>query len=319
VDNISFKGGITLPVQSNMNTTNPISFYNYNSYQAPNVLTAQIQVGYAGLYFLTGISGTPTDTFDILSTGVTSKVAIAAPALTLNGGMPLTGSVGNGGKVQETGASGQTPGKPVAFDSQGNTVSATAANIVGLFTNCTGTQALGADGACHTASGGGGAVFFKMASTPMSHTGTTTKDYVGSVTIPAGAMGTTSQLHIVSRFSGCANAGSPAGCTAANTGYCTPTIYYAGTTGGTTAFAGQASNTTAIWHGYSGSYDTVIQNNGSLTSQTVDYGALGFTALAMPGVSSINTANTWYLNFYLQNSVSTDQCFIDSVYAELIP
>lgn len=46
-------------------------------------------------------------------------------------------------------------GNVAAFSTSTNIIPATAANIVGLFSTCSGTQYLGADGSCHTASGSG--------------------------------------------------------------------------------------------------------------------------------------------------------------------
>jgi hypothetical protein len=45
-------------------------------------------------------------------------------------------------------------GSAVLKGSAGNAVAAVAADVVGLFTGCSGTQYLGADGACHAAAGG---------------------------------------------------------------------------------------------------------------------------------------------------------------------
>lgn len=50
--------------------------------------------------------------------------------------------------------SAPTPGKVIAWASNYKLTSATAANIVSLFSTCSGTQYLGADGACHNATGG---------------------------------------------------------------------------------------------------------------------------------------------------------------------
>jgi hypothetical protein len=47
-------------------------------------------------------------------------------------------------------------GSAVLKGSAGNAAAAAAADVVGLFTGCSGTQYLGADGACHTAAGGTG-------------------------------------------------------------------------------------------------------------------------------------------------------------------
>jgi hypothetical protein len=49
-----------------------------------------------------------------------------------------------------------TSGSAIQKASSGNLTAAAASDVVGLFSTCSGTQYLGADGACHTASGGSG-------------------------------------------------------------------------------------------------------------------------------------------------------------------
>jgi hypothetical protein len=61
--------------------------------------------------------------------------------------------------------------------------------------------------------------------------------------------------------------------------------------------------------------------NTTASTQIVD-GVLdysGGTAVQVTGIGSINTANAAYINFYMENSVSTDTCLINSANVELIP
>lgn len=69
----------------------------------------------------------------------------------------ITGA-GGGGSVTSVALSatpGTVGGSPITTSGT-LTYSFTAANVVSLFTGCSGTQYLGADGACHSASSGGG-------------------------------------------------------------------------------------------------------------------------------------------------------------------
>lgn len=82
------------------------------------------------------------------STVKTDGAFIAGTSLQIASGTAMTGSQGNGVLVQHSTGT-VTSGDPAAFDANGNTVNATAANVVGLFSTCSGIQYLGADGACH--------------------------------------------------------------------------------------------------------------------------------------------------------------------------
>ena len=64
-----------------------------------------------------------------------------------------SGSCGGSGTVTSSGS--PVSGNISKFSSATNIVPAAAADIVNLFSSCTGTQYLGADGNCHTASGSG--------------------------------------------------------------------------------------------------------------------------------------------------------------------
>ena len=98
----------------------------------------------------------------------------------------------------------------------------------------------------------------------------------------------------------------------ANTGTCVLHIYYSSTSGsGGTTYA-VASSQNALAAGKVGSVDTTIQN---LTASSQIYDSSYVQSIAVPQtvfVGAVNTANASYLNFFLTNSVSADNCFIDS-------
>ena len=79
-----------------------------------------------------------TDVIDIGTYGVSAHEAFTAPSVAINGGVAMTASAGNGGVAQETTTATKTSGNPVAFDGNGNTVNATAANIATLLSSLTG-------------------------------------------------------------------------------------------------------------------------------------------------------------------------------------
>jgi hypothetical protein len=151
-----FPYGLDIPTGP-QNNSYSMSFYSNDNNSATNQLVGQIRGQFNGLQFNCGdvaSGGTLSDCLDLLGSGATFHFALTAPSLALNGGAQATGTVGNGGKLQETTTATKTSGNPFAFDAAGNTVNATAANIVGVFSNCSGTQYLGADGACHTSGAG---------------------------------------------------------------------------------------------------------------------------------------------------------------------
>ena len=163
----------------------------------------------------------------------------------------------------------------------------------------------------------------KVASTPVNNTGSTTKNYLGTITVPASTMGATGQLNVQARVGACNSTGGipTSACTGTgNTGTCTLQVYYSSTSGatGTTyaAFntgqaAGAAKTLTASF--------TIA--NVTASSQLVDEAQISGNGSASGGSStgSLNTANAWYLNFFMTNSVSADNCFLDSANAWLIP
>ncbi len=178
--NWSFPLGLTLPAVANQYNGAAISFYDYAGLGNPNVLEAQIQSELNGLEILANPTGgsTLSDALDITGSSGTWHVPVIAPGLTINGGTKMTGSAGTGGLAQETTSATKTAG-PVAFDANGNTVNATAANVVSLFgTAGTGTKYLGDDGGLHVANTGTGTISGVTPGTGLSGGGTN-----GSVTL----------------------------------------------------------------------------------------------------------------------------------------
>jgi hypothetical protein len=174
----------------------------------------------------------------------------------------------------------------------------------------------------YTAVGAATAPTFKLPSPPIANTGSTTKNYVGTITIPAGTMGTASQLHLQVRVGACtATSGVPTSvCTGtANTGTCSPYAYFSNT-------SGSGGVTSSIINGgyfqaaKPGVVDAMIANT-SATTQVIDSSFLGtFAGSGGPSFSgTVNTANATYINLFMQNAVSGDECFIDSAFAQLIP
>jgi hypothetical protein len=143
---------------------------------------------------------------------------------------------------------------------------------------------------------------------------------VGSIQIPAGVMGTNSVLEVNWATDACTStSGVPnASCTGtANTGTCTYVVKLsAANTGGTTVNTGPA-----VTIAKSSTNHTFIQNVASLSAQ-ISQTATQYVSTSGGGSTStaaINTASTFYINLYAQNSVSGDVCFIDNAVAALAP
>jgi hypothetical protein len=138
-----------------------------------------------------------TDTATISTTGAALKGDGAGNAI------PVTGAGSNCVHQDGTSAACSTgnvtaSGSPVSgnvpkFTSGTNIAPAAAGDIVGLFSACSGTQYLGADGACHNAGGGSGTV--TTSGTPT--TGVISK-FTGSTVI-----GNAAAADVVSLFSTC--------------------------------------------------------------------------------------------------------------------
>lgn len=151
-------------------------------------------------------------------------------------------------------------------------------------------------------------------SVPTGNTGNTTDNLQATCAIPAGAMGLNSQLHIDARYSSCTGVGVPfAACTAANTGTCTArddfTLY--NTLGGINWVS------IALPAHTNGTVSGIISNQNSLSSQVTDSFVNG--AASATQTSSYSTSSPTYINFGMQNSVSTDICYLDSYSVTLLP
>jgi hypothetical protein len=103
------------------------------------------------------ISGTPLAAF---STATNVTPATSANVVALFSGCSGTQYLGADGACHTGGAgsvtsSGYSSGTPLAaFSTATNVTPATSSNVVALFSGCSGTQYLGADGGCHTAGSG---------------------------------------------------------------------------------------------------------------------------------------------------------------------
>jgi hypothetical protein len=151
-------------------------------------------------------------------------------------------------------------------------------------------------------------------SVPTGNTGNTTNNLQATCAIPAGAMGLNSQLHIDARYSSCTGVGVPfAACTAANIGTCTVrddfTLY--NTLGGINWMS------IALPAHTNGTVSGTISNQNSLSSQVTDSVVNG--AASATQTSSYSTSSPTYINFGMQNSVSTDICYLDSYSVTLLP
>lgn len=112
--------------------------------------------------FLSETSGVPSwQTANLLpsGTGVVRVNAGAGSAAELSGDVTTSGSNAvTVTKINGTALSGLTTGILKNTTGTGVPSIAASSDVIGLFTGCSGTQYLGADGACHTASSGSGTV-----------------------------------------------------------------------------------------------------------------------------------------------------------------
>jgi hypothetical protein len=152
---------------------------------------------------------------------------------------------------------------------------------------------------------------------PIANTGSTSAVQVGSITIPAGVMGATGHLDIRVELDSCTTtSGLPAAaCTGtANTGTCTYSVHFGtSNTGGTAILSGPA--TTAAKNGTLAGFIENTSTSAQLGKLTEISGSTVYSGAT--GSSAISTTGATYLNFYVQNSVSGDNCFIDEASVRL--
>ena len=175
------------------------------------------------------------------------------------------------GKGTVTSSGGAVLGNIAAFTSAGNISPASSANIIALFSGCSGSQYLGADGACHTAVGSG------TVTTSGSPVATNIPVFTSST-----AIGPAAYTDITNLWSSCSGSqllGYDGLChTAAGTGTVTQIVASSPLTGGTITTSGTIGCQTASssqagclsstdWSTFNGKGSgTVTHTAGSLTS-----------------------------------------------------
>jgi hypothetical protein len=112
----------------------------YDTSGNPSLIGGQVTIGSSGGLNLLSQAG---------STGC-AQIAITTGAVT-NTGTPC----GSGGSGTVTTTGSPASGNMTKFSGSTSITNAAAADVVNLFSTCSGTQYLGADGACHNASGAG--------------------------------------------------------------------------------------------------------------------------------------------------------------------
>jgi Pectate lyase superfamily protein len=153
---------------------------------------------------------------------------------------------------------------------------------------------------------------------PVANTGNTTQNLVGSIAIPAGLMGANSQINLTIQVDACDGTPFPtSACTSyTNTGTCSYSVYLytAASVGGNDIMAPTALPAAAV-----GTLSGTIINT-ALATQII---RATMTASSGGGVQrttigTINTANAFYANIFVQNSVSADSCFVDGANAVVV-
>jgi hypothetical protein len=194
-------------------------------------------------------------------------------------------------------------GVVAAGDSAGGLTAAVASNVVGLFSGCSGTQYLGADGACHTSPGSASSMICTYPTESASNTGNMNENPIYNCAIPAGTMGTASK--ITSSFYVLSGAST--------SGTCAMRIRWSTTSGSIT---GTIVGASVVSGNYSNGWTNLqLFNANSLTAQNGNYSGYGNSGGQANGniTGALNTGTTTtYLTVTLQNTVSGDNCFVNS-------
>jgi len=249
--------------------------------------------------------------------GAACSLILTPTGVQVNGtGCSNTGSVATVGPTSKpvvgTNASGQIIDVSTAAAIPNTALANTSTTVNG--------QSCALGGSCSVSVTTGSA--FKLGGVPLDNTGNTTKNFLAAITIPAGTMGATSQLHIVARASACSSTANvpTSTCTGsnANTGTCQPVMYFSNSTGslsGNAIFNGPTLSATKP-----GTIDTTITNL-TASTQIIDSAGNGSYFGTQYGTvpATINTASTTYIQFGMTNSVAADNCFFDSAFVQLIP
>lgn len=148
----------------------------------------------------------------------------------------------------------------------------------------------------------------------VANTGSTTNNQAASLTIPAGTLDATGKLVATIQVDSCGGAAWPyTSCTAANSGTCTVLAYLSTSNSGTTGI--RPFGQTVAAH-QNATITVSVRAQNSTTSQVLGVAVVGSGGGSTSGVSpatnpsSMNMAVNQYLNIFIQNSVSTDTCFL---------